>query len=527
VTTGGRHAAVHVGRARRIAALVVLAAGFGGLVFLNESVDRRADPSAATAEEVAADGTIVAGAAEVADLASVAPPATAAGSTWYCAGGTADDDGAFDHSVTIANPAPAAVTATVTVFPGAIDGDVEAEAAADLAVVRSEDVEVPAFGVVSVRVGDILSTSFGGALVEVDGGQVAVEHGVESDTDFGHAPCASAPSETWYLATGATTRDAQELLVLFNPFPDDAVADITFATTDGARAPEEYEGLVVPAAQVLVLDLGPTIGRFAEVATTVQTRSGRLVVDRLQRFDGSDGPAGSEVTLASTHPATLWSWPEGFVTGGLTESVSVYNPSDRQAEVDVEVILDDPATNGAVEPFALSVPPHGIGEVVLSGNERIPDGIGHSLIVRAQNGVPVLAERWERSGSPAPRAGFAATVGSPLVATQWLVAAGSTANGFAEFLVVANPSSSDSAAFSVRALVSGQLLPIDGLDAVRVLPSGRVAIDLGTRVNRPALALIVESDLPVIVERGLYRGASGFSQTIAVPTADHASIPAP
>ena len=66
------------------------------------------------------------------------PGAEAASSTWYCAAGTAQDDGSADHSVTILNTADRDVEATVTIYVGDIvaAADPAADPAAEPAEAR-------------------------------------------------------------------------------------------------------------------------------------------------------------------------------------------------------------------------------------------------------------------------------------------------------------------------------------------------------------------------------------------------------
>lgn len=498
---------------RRLPAIAIVAALVAGVVVLGDRVDRRAD---AEPEAVAVDAA--------AALAPVAPGAGSLGSTWYCAGGTGLEGGSADHRVVVVNPGERPVDVVVTAFAGGIVGH---PAATDAEPVVQE-LEVAARGRTTLRLGDVLPAQFVAALVEVAEGEVAVEHVVRGEDDVDAAACATTPSAQWHLAAGATTVDARERLVLFNPFPDDAVVDITFTTPESYRAPPEYAGFVVPAQRVVAIDVGQIASRHAQVAMSVVARSGRLVVDRVQTFDGSNGPEGLAVTTAAPSPAEVWYLPDGFRTEGLQETVTVYNPGDAQAEVDVELVVDpsdDPAIVTAVEPFQLSIPPRRYAQVALHAEDRVPPELGHSVVVRSQNGVPVVAERWIRSADPAPREGLAATMGSPIVSTRWLTAAGGTGEAESEFLVVVNPSPDAIVRFSVATPTESQLLPVEGLQDVEVRPGQRRRIDLGEFVNRDFLPLVVTASRPLAVERGWYPAVGGLSQSIAIAAGD-AEVPA-
>ena len=211
-------------------------------------------------------------------------------------------------------------------------------------------------------------------MVETNDPDIAVERRVTSASGAAtsSSPCASAPSDTWYLPTGTTTRDARELLAVFNPFPVDAVVDVTFQTSDGFRTPGELQSLPVPGGQLRVLDISALVPRIEQLAATVFSRSGRVIVDRLQSFDGTDPnhPAGLAATLGAPGPAKVWTFAEGQVGDGLNEVFTVMNPSGETATAQLEVTLDDPATNGAVDPIPVSIPARGFAQVVMRDQTR-------------------------------------------------------------------------------------------------------------------------------------------------------------
>lgn len=529
---GGRRRGPRGETARRLPALLALVAVIVGLAAVERATEGEREGAAA---ELRADDPGVRGAGGTAApsprppvdaVAPVAAPAGALGATWFCAAGTATADGAADHTVVIANSGTSTVTVTVTAFPGAIDGDAPGLAAADELEPAAETLDLGPDEVTSVRVGDILDAPFAGALVELSGGTGVVEHTISGDFGMAAAPCATSPSSTWYLAAGDTTRGARDLVVLFNPFPDDAVADLTFATTEGFRAPQQYANLVVPGQRVLVLDIGAVVTRVPEVAATITTRTGRLVVDRIQSYDGTDGPAGTDLTPAAPRPAPVWTFPTGLVADGVTESVTVYNPTERRAEVDVEFTVD-PAADVVVEPVELSIAPESYAEVVVNDEERVPPDVEHSIVVRTQNDVPVVAERWTRVAEPVEQAGLSATLGSPLVATTWYFAAGGV-EAVTRLLTVVNPSPDTDAVLDVEALVGGRRSAVDGLSGLEVAAGGRLVVDVGAALDAPEAALVVTATVGVVVERRL-GGAegTGISRTVGIPAAEGAALRVP
>ncbi len=115
----------------------------------------------------------------------------------------------------------------------------------------------------------------------------------------------------------------------------------------------------MPGRSVVGAYVDEDVTRKSQVSAQVEVGSGRVVVDRIQTFDGTN-PALEGITLGlgAPVPAEVWAFPAGSVGEGATEQIVVFNPTDEVAEVEVEVRLDDPATNGVPEPFEATVAPH-------------------------------------------------------------------------------------------------------------------------------------------------------------------------
>ena len=126
-----------------------------------------------------------------------------------------------------------------------------------------------------------------GVVVEVDGGEVAVEHEL-TNADLGRttSPCSTTVSTTWSFAWGVTTRGNRELLVFMNPFPDDATVTIDFATDEGTRQTLRFQNFVVPGRSVVGAFVDQDVTRKAQVSAQIAAGSGRVVVDRIQTVTG-------------------------------------------------------------------------------------------------------------------------------------------------------------------------------------------------------------------------------------------------
>ena len=462
------------------------------------------------------------------ELAPVAAPAGAMTSTFYCAGASATSGDPLDGAVVIANASGIEVGAQVTVYPAALATDQQGTQAVAALKPATKNIVVGARARAELRLADVQPSPFAAALVEVAGGDVAVERRTTGPLGLSVSPCAALPSSTWYLPSGVTTKDGRELLALFNPFVDIAVLDISFITSDGLRSPPDLQGYVVEGSRLSVIDVGAAAGRHEQVSTIVRTRSGRLVVDRLQTFDGTDPnhAAGAAATLAAPRPAPVWAFAEGLVGDGLNEVFTVLNPGQDAAEVQLEVVLDNPDVNGVVDPIIVTVPPRAYAQVAMKDQTRVPADVGHSVTVRSTNQVPVIAERVLSAVAPARRLGYGPSLGSPVVATRWVFADGRADATLAEWLVLMNPSADRRVRVKVTALAQGQPLAIDGLQNLELGAGGRLAVELGQHVNRADLTLLVEADGAVVAERGLYAASGpGLSLSRGVPLVDGLALP--
>ncbi|MEX2659865.1 MAG: DUF5719 family protein, partial [Acidimicrobiales bacterium] len=297
----------------------------------------------------------------------VADAADALTSTWFCAAGGASDEEGTATSVIVANAGTEDRSGTVAWHT---------PAAAPTIV----PIDVPGLGSVEVDASDAVSAGMLSAIVELDGGEVGVEHRLRTKRGVDVAPCASSASPTWYFANGTTARDASQRLVLFNPFAEDVVVDISFSTNEGRDEPAALQGLPIPAGTTNVVELTEHVRRRDVTATSIVARRGRLVVDRVQSFDGSEGRRSLSLALAAPEPAEVWTFPEGFYTEGITERWHLYNPHDREALASLELVPED---GDLPEPVDLTIPPH--GQVVVEASElgRVAADVAHFSTVRS------------------------------------------------------------------------------------------------------------------------------------------------
>ncbi|HWG73015.1 MAG TPA: DUF5719 family protein [Acidimicrobiales bacterium] len=454
----------------------------------------------------------------------MAGPSGALSSEWFCAGAMDEAGSGSAGSVVVANPTGTPITGTITFMPGG--------AAATVPVA----LRVAAGSRQVIPESSPAGRAWIGAVVELDGGAATVEQQIDGPLGEAASPCATSGSARWYFSTGTTLRDASDELSLLNPYPADAIVDLSFATNDGVEEPNAFQAIFVPARSLVAVDLGSHLRRRASIATTVAVRTGRVVAWQTQVVTppangtpivGAPNPApsygpidpalpvgGVELTLGAPSPATKWWWPDGAAGGGVTEQYVVYNPGTATAQLRLTYGLDQ----GGAQPVAVTVGPASVVSVTTNSQSQVPVGAAHDATLASTNGVPVVAERVVTALAPSPRTGLGALLGGRLAADRWLLGAGSDTAHVDEWVEVQNPGDLPVTA-SIAAVTAGGPVTLGGLQHLVVPPRGRLAVQLAKHVRRPfGGALAVTASGPIVVERDLYGiGAPGIDLALAVP----------
>ena len=461
--------------------------------------------AAVIADRDSTDATTSGAAAAALGAAPAVPAADALSVSWFCAEGTSTPDGRAEETIVVASLADTEVTATISVLPG---GDAKPV---------SRRVTVEPRGVSELAVADILPTAEPGVVVEVVGGQAVVSHELRGQGDVAVEPCARGAAPDWYFANGTTVKGVQQYLVIFNPFGDDAIIDAGFLTEEGVIAPDEVRALVVPRNSRVTIAVHDFVPRQALVAAHVHARSGRVVVERTQLFDGSQSEGvpvrqGIAVSLGANRPARTWELPvdlAGAVESGsaFTQTVAVANFAEVSTRVEVGVVLPGEETLApqSVEVGARSV------ELVTVG-DNVPAGKGFVVTVAARQpegeAPPVVVEllSW---WSDADGRRVASTLGTQAAARRWVLVAPAGSSGA---ITVAGARSRPAAA-ALLVFESGDTSDAPSNPKLAVPPERFGTFSLDERAGR---TLVVEADRPVTVGLVL-NGAAGGSASIAVP----------
>ncbi len=429
-------------------------------------------------------------------FAPTASPPDALTSTWYCPAGTAVPGGAAQNSIVVFNPTDRRLRGTVEII-GADAQRATREIVVEPRTRRTDHAM------------EILRTTYVAALVQLDGGGAIVEHSITGPAGDAVGACASSASTRWYVPEGATTKAATLIYALFNPFPDDAIVDLSFSTEQGRLAPAAFQGVVVPAYGLVPLDVGSHVRRRAHVSASIRARRGRVVVEALQVHNG-EGRKGVGLTLAAPRTTTSVVFPDGVAGNSRDEQLHLFNPNDTEAAVQLDLVLD----SGEAQPFQLRVPARDRVSLGLAGESRVPKDVGHAIVVSVSNKVPIVVGRTIDIGVAPNRSGYMSDIGATAAATHWGFAAGGSASTLDEWIAVLNESTA-AVTVEVTGAINALLDPLPGLSGVTIPRGGRKVFRLSQHGGVPELPLVVNASGPVVVARSTYRiGGTGASSVI-------------
>ena len=334
-------------------------------------------------------------------------------STWYCVAGSVGDTSLANHELLLGNPSNTESSVLISVVSVLASGqqnltDGSGDTVQDIyqLPVIQEEFPLPPRTVTSVKLAEIdgVSGDYAAALIQSNLGNLIVEHRLTGPLGLAQSPCASTTSPEWSFAAGTTRTETREMIFLFNPYPDSAVLDITFAADGRTRRPDSYNGLVVPPQSLLPIDVTSVVTLAETISTQITARTGRIVAERLVMFGDEIAPNGLDVEVGSPSLNDLWVFPGGMESA-VQVSVTIFNPSETEvAVVDVEII-PDVSDIGYIEPISVSIPAASSRDVnfsldgeggdssAIDASTRIAKGIPYWVVVRSTNGVLVASER--------------------------------------------------------------------------------------------------------------------------------------
>ncbi|MHB8379904.1 MAG: DUF5719 family protein [Acidimicrobiales bacterium] len=222
--------------------------------------------------------------------------------------------------------------------------------------------------------------------VQISGGGVVGEE--IAGTKRTEVPCSASGVTRWYATGFNTSVGSNAYLSIYNPTATAAVLNASIYTSAGFYAPASFQGISVPAHTQTEIDLGKQVVNTANVGVGVRVLRGSLEIVGVESSGGTVSFEQGVIDKA----AESW-FPNVTTAQTATAQIRVANPSDRPAEVTVDVALSP----YRVSPQTLSVSPFSTGVIFVTPNPAIPaDGYAN---VTVHSNVPVVTALATGSGA--------------------------------------------------------------------------------------------------------------------------------
>lgn len=337
----------------------------------------------------------------------------------------------------------------------------------------------------------------------------------EPISGVGAAACAPAASTRWFFPEGNSTVTHDERLVIYNPFPDEAVVKVSLLSPGGEKSKAGLADKAVPSNSSITLALNDFILEQKVLGAIVSATRGRVVAWRLSIARPDELPSGVQFTLGATEPAATWYFPEGAVGIGFQERLSILNPGTEEATVEVTLANDERSVPAAGS-TEIPVPPRSTKAIVLDEAALAGERGGAAATVRSVDGVPIVVERTVFYTTQEVD-GTASEIGSSTPSLRWLLGP-ATSNPDTDSAVLLN-TSGETARVSLTLLrAGGRPLEPNALANLKVPAGRRLRVPLSEITSGEAFAVVVESDAPVVAERFSYsRGAGDVSSVMGIP----------
>jgi hypothetical protein len=314
------------------------------------------------------------------------------------------------------------------------------------------------------------------------------------------------PSDTWYLAEGATAGSFDTYVLVQNPGTEDAQVTLSFQLVSGIA--QDYSFLL-PAGmrKTVTLDALPGLSN-AEVSTKV-TSTAPVVAERAVYFDYYGKPGGHD-SIGVIAPQKTWYLAEGATAGDFDTYVLVQNPGNDIATV----IMSFQLVSGTAADYAFDLEPGTRRTVLLDG---LPGLDNAEVSTKVVSDAPVVAERamyFNYFG----KTGGHDSIGTYMPANIWYLAEGYTGGSFDTYVLVQNPGND-----IATIVMSFQLTDGTAADYAFALDPGTrrtVLLDGLPGLSNAEVSTKVVSDGPVVVERAMYFdyfGKTGGHDSIGVP----------
>ena len=317
----------------------------------------------------------------------------------------------------------------------------------------------------------------------------------------GHTtPGSNALAKEYYFAEG-TTRSAgaggpfEEWLCVQNPGEKPAEVTVTYMPAEGENVVRRYR--MGPHSRRTV-DVNADVGPDRDVSVHVESDQ-PMAAERAIYFNYRGALDGGHVVTGAPSPSRTWYFAEGTTRDGFDEYITVQNPGDAPASLDLVFYLED----FSQERVSVSVPKRG------RATWNVADfvGPGRDVSTKVTSDVPVIAERPMYFDYRGGWTGGHTCLGATELGRTFYLAEGTTRSGFHQWVTVF--SSSDGAVAWITLIY-----PDGSRSDPMMYPVGRsrrTTIDINEAAGAGRdVSVRVTGDNDITVERPMYFDYGGF-----------------
>lgn len=208
--------------------------------------------------------------------------------------------------------------------------------------------------------------------------------------------CSDGPSDTWYFPAGSSELGFDERILLYNPFPDEAVARVTFFTPTGPRSKASLDDVAVPSGGWTEIEVNKFMNTQKVLSTEVSSVRGRLIAWKALFAKPEGGTRGVSFTRGAPEGSPEWFFPQGFLGDGAEQTLSILNPTEEEVTVRLTPFSRD-VRLGNVEKSEIQLEPETSRDVNLEDLELQLDPAvtlaNVSIVVTSTHGTPIVVER--------------------------------------------------------------------------------------------------------------------------------------
>jgi len=358
---------------------------------------------------------------------------------------------------------------------------------------------------------------FAAVSVEADEGGVGVGESIVGASVVGgsvrlSSPCSLAAASQGYVPTGSTYDGSDVRLSLYDPDATPAVVDVSVSTGAMLTSPPAFQGVVVPATGLVVLDLRRWVFQRSSLAVTATAVSGHVVVGALESTSetvetASRSAAGHRIRQVRVTGSSLLVGPErGFrrwafaamqSRRGVASTFSVYDPGTKPVSVSVA----PPGRAGIAAALTEDVPAGGIVDFATPVTDISGQGTG-SVVISAQQATPIVVARLTTRYRTRVLEAIDATPGTAGPSDEWLLPGASLTSRIGDMVTLEDPGTKG-ANVTLLELTRGAAAPAR-LEVVSLRAGSELEVNVGSVLKyAPSFALRVSASVPILVEQQL------------------------